>query len=159
MKRLRGKVTYANVVSTLCLFLLLGGGAAFAANRAKNSVGTKQLKKNSVTTAKIRKNAVATAKLRKEAVATAKLKAAAVTGAKLADGAVTSAKLSTAAVGTAQLADGGVTDSKLASKYLAAGTVGVPVAGANLSKQRGPARLVQHQGRGTGRCSHRNGSL
>jgi hypothetical protein len=59
MKNLRGKLTYANVVSTLCLFLLVGGATAFAATKlAKNSVGTKQLKKNSVTSAKIRKDAV-----------------------------------------------------------------------------------------------------
>jgi hypothetical protein len=55
MRRLRGKLTYANVVSTLCLFLLLGGGAAFAAIQLpKNSVGTKQLKKNSVIGSKVK---------------------------------------------------------------------------------------------------------
>lgn len=55
MRRPAGKLTYANVVSTLCLFLLLGGGAAFAASQlGKNSVGTKQLRKNSVTSAKVR---------------------------------------------------------------------------------------------------------
>jgi hypothetical protein len=56
---LREALTYSNVVSTLCLFLLLGGGAAYAAGHlGKNSVGTKQLKRNSVTTAKIRNGAV-----------------------------------------------------------------------------------------------------
>ena len=74
-KTLRGSLTYANVVSTLCLFLLLGGGAAFAASHlGKNSVGAKQLKKNAVTTPKIRKNAVTTAKIGKEAVTGAKIK-------------------------------------------------------------------------------------
>lgn len=54
-QRLRSKLTYANVVSTLCLFLVLGGGAAFAANQlAKNSVGTKQPKKNAVTGEKVK---------------------------------------------------------------------------------------------------------
>jgi hypothetical protein len=54
MKRLRSKLTYANVISTLCLFLLLGGGAAYAANQLpKNSVGAKQLKKGAVTPAKL----------------------------------------------------------------------------------------------------------
>ena len=33
MKKLRGKLTYANVVSTLCLFLLVGGASAFAAGQ------------------------------------------------------------------------------------------------------------------------------
>jgi hypothetical protein len=59
MRRLRGKLTYANVISTLCLFLLLGGGAAFAASHlGKNSVGSKQLKKNSVTGAKVKDNSL-----------------------------------------------------------------------------------------------------
>ena len=31
MRHLRGKLTYSNVLSTLCLFLLLGGGTAYAA--------------------------------------------------------------------------------------------------------------------------------
>ena len=65
MKRLRSNLTYANVISTLCLFLLLSGGAAFAASQlGKNSVGTKQLKKNSVTTAKIKNKAITAAKVK-----------------------------------------------------------------------------------------------
>ncbi|MEA3035626.1 MAG: hypothetical protein QOH04_1391 [Sphingomonadales bacterium] len=64
MKMLQGKLTYANVISTLCLFLLLGGGAAFAATQLpKNSVGSKQLKKSSVTAAKIKNGAVTQAKI------------------------------------------------------------------------------------------------
>jgi hypothetical protein len=64
MKRLRSSLTYSNVVSTLCLFLLLGGGAAYAATHlGKNSVGTKQLKNNSVTTAKIKDQAVRGSKI------------------------------------------------------------------------------------------------
>ena len=54
MSRLRSKLTYANIVSTLCLFLVLGGGAAFAATQLpKNSVGSKQLKKEAVTPSKL----------------------------------------------------------------------------------------------------------
>ncbi len=65
MTNLRVRLTYANVISTLCLFLLLGGGAAYAASQlGKNSVGTKQLKKNSVTTAKIKKAAISGAKVK-----------------------------------------------------------------------------------------------
>jgi hypothetical protein len=56
MNRIRGKLTYANVISTLCLVLLLGGGTAIAATKlAKNSVGAKQLKKGAVTPAKLAK--------------------------------------------------------------------------------------------------------
>jgi hypothetical protein len=54
MKHLRPRLTYANVVSTLCLFLLLGGGAAFAATQLpKNSVGPRQIKRGAITPAKL----------------------------------------------------------------------------------------------------------
>jgi len=61
---LRGKLTYANVVSTLCLCLLVGGGSAFAAAKlAKNSVGTKQIKNGAISTAKLKDGAVTGAKV------------------------------------------------------------------------------------------------
>lgn len=61
MKRFRAKFTYANVISTICLFLVLGGGAAFAATQLpKNSVGSKQIKKEAVTPAKLSSAAKAT---------------------------------------------------------------------------------------------------
>ncbi len=63
---MRPKLTYANVVATLALFIAIGGAGAFAATQlAKNSVGSKQLKKNVVTTAKIKKEAVTAAKVKK----------------------------------------------------------------------------------------------
>src|SRR3954453_7999099 len=54
MKRFVPRPTYANVVSTICLFLLLGGATAFAAGLGKGSVGTRQLKRNAVTSAKVK---------------------------------------------------------------------------------------------------------
>jgi hypothetical protein len=63
MKR-EPRLTYANVVSTLRLFLLLGGGAFAASRLARNSVGSRQLRKEAVDTAKIRNEAVTAAKIR-----------------------------------------------------------------------------------------------
>jgi hypothetical protein len=55
MNKLRGKLTYANVMSTIAVFIALGGATAFAAGQlAKNSVGTKQIKKNAVTGQKVK---------------------------------------------------------------------------------------------------------
>jgi hypothetical protein len=72
---LRRHLTYANVVATISAFVVLCGGAAFAANQlGKNSVGKKQLKANAVTTAKIKKNAVTKAKIRNGAVDGTKVK-------------------------------------------------------------------------------------
>lgn len=77
MKQIRKRLTYANVMSSLAVFLVLGGGAAFAANQlGRNSVGSKQLKRNAVTAAKIKKKAVTTAKIRNGAVTGAKINAA-----------------------------------------------------------------------------------
>jgi Collagen triple helix repeat (20 copies) len=53
MKRLRPRLTYANVISTLCLFLVLGGGAYAATKLPKNSVGTNQLRAGAVTPPKL----------------------------------------------------------------------------------------------------------
>jgi hypothetical protein len=64
MKGIRSRLTYANVVSTLALFLVVAGGTAFAADRlAKNSVGTAQIKNKAITTAKIKNGAVTGAKI------------------------------------------------------------------------------------------------
>jgi hypothetical protein len=62
MKRLRSKLTYSNVVSTLCLILLVGGGTSYAATQMlpKNSVGPKQIRKEAVTPAKLSKAAETT---------------------------------------------------------------------------------------------------
>ncbi len=66
MRQLRDKLTYANVMSTICFALLVSGGAAYAASQlSKNSVGTKQIKKNAVVTSKIKKEAVTAAKVKK----------------------------------------------------------------------------------------------
>jgi hypothetical protein len=115
-KTLRGHLTYANVISTLCLFLVLGGGAAFAATQLpKNSVGPKQLKKNSVAAAKIKNGAVNANKLAANAVSASKLADGAVGTGKLADNAVTTGKLGDAAVSTGKLANEVVTTGKIAN--------------------------------------------
>jgi hypothetical protein len=64
MKRLRARLTYANVMATIAVFIALGGASYAAFKLPKNSVGTKQLKKNAVTTAKIKKKAVTAAKVK-----------------------------------------------------------------------------------------------
>jgi hypothetical protein len=70
MRSLRSRLSYANVISTLCLFMLLGGGAyAAGGGLAKNSVGTKQLKNGAITGKKIKKGTIDSSKLTAETVA------------------------------------------------------------------------------------------
>jgi hypothetical protein len=63
MESVRKRLTYANVMSSIAVFLVVAGGTAFAASQlGKESVGTKQLKKEAVNLAKI--NAAAKSSLK-----------------------------------------------------------------------------------------------
>jgi hypothetical protein len=54
VKQIRKRLTYANVMSSIAVFLVLGGAAFAAVKLPKNSVGTKQLKNNAVISAKVK---------------------------------------------------------------------------------------------------------
>lgn len=115
MKQIRKRLSYANVMSTIAVFLVVGGASALAATQlAKNSVGSKQLKSNAVTSAKIKKEAVAAAKIKNGAVTNTKIANEAVTTEKLGNSSVTVGKLADGSVGTGKLADGAVNSGKLA---------------------------------------------
>ena len=87
MKQIRNRLTYANVMSSLAVFLVLGGATAVAASQiGKKSVGAPQLKANAVTTAKIKKNAVTGKKIKKGAVDGSKVKDNSLTGADINEG-------------------------------------------------------------------------
>ena len=72
MSFLRRHLTYANVVATLALFLVVAGGSALAAKQflPKNSVGTNQIKKNAVTTAKVKNGSITGAKVKESTLGT-----------------------------------------------------------------------------------------
>jgi hypothetical protein len=85
MKQIRKRLTYANVMSSLAVFLILGGATAFA---AVQKIGANEIKANSIKTGKIVK----------EAVTAGKIKNGAITETKIADGAVTTNKIANDAV-------------------------------------------------------------
>ncbi len=72
MRIIRGKLTYANVMATVAVFIALGGGAYAAIQLAKNSVGTKQLKRGAVTGKKVRNATLEERKLTARAIAALK---------------------------------------------------------------------------------------
>lgn len=55
---IRPRLTYANIVATLALFVALGGGAYAAVTLPADSVGTKQLKNRAVTPAKVARETI-----------------------------------------------------------------------------------------------------
>jgi hypothetical protein len=81
VKQIRKRLTYANVMSSIAVFLVLGGATALAASK----ITAKQLQSNSVTTAKIKKNAVTGSKIKDSAISTSKIAKDAVTGDKVAE--------------------------------------------------------------------------
>jgi hypothetical protein len=121
VKQIRKRLTYANVMSSIAVFLVLGGATAFAASK----IGAGQLKANSIKTGKIVKEAVTAGKIKNSAVTTGKVANGAINGGKLANGAVstdkiadlavTNGKLANEAVNNAKLANGAVTGGKIAS--------------------------------------------
>src|SRR6478672_1889927 len=63
---MRRHLTYANVVSTLCLFIVLGGSAVAATQiLPRNSVGTKQIRRHAITKAKLAPKLVSSLKGRR----------------------------------------------------------------------------------------------
>ena len=105
LQRLRSRLTYANVMSTLAVFCVLTG-VGFAVAKMKvprNSVGAKQLKTNAVHSKKISKNAVNASKIASGAVGRSEI----------ANGAVGNGEISNGAVSTKKLADGAVTKGKI----------------------------------------------
>jgi hypothetical protein len=103
MKR---RLSYANVVSTLALFIALTGASAYATSKlAPRSVGEPELRPGAVTAQKIRRNAVTAPKI----------KAAAIKQGKLAEGSVSAAKMSINAIASGSIVNGAVTNEKIAA--------------------------------------------
>jgi hypothetical protein len=143
MKRFRPRLTYANVIASVALFVALGGSAV-AAGLAKNSVGPNQLKKGAVTAAAIRKQAVTSGKIAPKAVtagklgpnavlpgnlgpgiiSTDKIAAAAVTAEKIKNNVVTTNKITNAAVNSTKIANLGVATANLAEKSVTTAKLG-----------------------------------
>jgi hypothetical protein len=95
LKQTRRHLTYANVMSSLAVFLILGGATAFA---AVSKVGANEIKANSIKTGKIVKEAVTAGKIKKNAITESRIANGAVTTNKIADNAVTTNKIANDAV-------------------------------------------------------------
>jgi hypothetical protein len=61
---IRSRLTYANVMSSIALFVALSGGA-YALSVPKNSVGARELRKGAVTTAKVRNHSLRASDLKR----------------------------------------------------------------------------------------------
>jgi hypothetical protein len=72
---MRPKLSYANVMATIAVFIALGGASYAALKVPQNSVGAKQLKKNAVVTTKVKNEAITAAKVKKGTLTGAQINA------------------------------------------------------------------------------------
>jgi hypothetical protein len=122
MGRMSSKLTYANVMATVAVFIALGGASYAATRLPKNSVGTRQLKKGAVSTAKIMDQAITAAKIQNGALTGAQINAStlgAVPDASHATSAVHAATADSAthAATAASAADAATLDGRNASDF------------------------------------------
>jgi hypothetical protein len=102
---MRAKLTYANVMSTIAVFLALAGGVAIGKKLIKGkqikngAISTKKLKNLAVTEGKLADKAVTTGKIGDKQVKQGKIGTGAVNTDKLDDKAVTAAKTDFASIG------------------------------------------------------------
>jgi hypothetical protein len=106
-------------MSSIAVFLVLGGGAAYAAKK----IGSNEIKGNSITTGKLKKEAVTASKLKKNSVTTAKIANGAVTGAKLNLGSIGTVPNATHAINADNAGNANTVNGLAVSKilYTAAG--------------------------------------
>ncbi len=142
MRGLRTHLTYANVISTLCLVLIVGGGAAYAANTVGSSdiidgqvysadvrndtltgggLAATDLRSSSVTTAEIADNQVRSGDVRDEGLSGGGLAAI-----DLGPGSVGSSEVAADSLSSADIANGGLNDEDVGQLAIVnfAGTIG-----------------------------------
>jgi hypothetical protein len=103
------RLTYANIVSTLALFLALGGSAAFAASKIHSG----DIARNAVKSANLAAGAVRTSKIFKRAIVSGKLAVGAVRSNQIAAGAVDAERIGNGAVGSKQIGNAAVAPANL----------------------------------------------
>jgi hypothetical protein len=135
MKRFLPRLTYANVIASLALFIALGG-AAVAAGLPKNSVGPNQIKKGAVTPKALRKGAVTSGKIAPKAVVAGKLGANAVLPGNLGAGIINTSKIAAGAVNAEKIANNVITTNKINNKAVTSAKIAEKgVATGNLAEE------------------------
>lgn len=68
LSRFRARLTFANVLSVISMFVVLGGGAYAASTLPNNSVGTEQIQRDGVTKPDVARDAIGPAELRADSI-------------------------------------------------------------------------------------------
>jgi hypothetical protein len=122
LKRILGRLTYANLMATTAVFIAIGGGA-YAAGLAKNSVKSKQIKNGAVKTADLKNNAVKGAKVKDGSLTGGDLLDGSVGSADVTDESLTSGDLGPDSVGTTEIQTDGVAATEVQDNSLDSGEI------------------------------------
>ena len=133
LRRVRGRLTFANTTSLLALFVALGGTSYAATTLAANSVGSRQIRTNAVGSSEIaysgvrmqdiRSGAVGRSEIGTGAVGQNEIRNDAVGPGELRSNSVAADEIQPNAVGTSELQDGGVDLADLSPAAKAAFTL------------------------------------
>lgn len=117
---LRPRISAPNIVAGAVLGLVLGGGAAYAANEFTG----KNIKNGTLTGADIKNNSLTSADLKNSSVKSIDILNATLTGADVADGGLTGTDLLDGSVTTDDLLDGSITGADVSDNSLTGDDVG-----------------------------------
>lgn len=107
LKRVRSRLTYANVTATLAIFIALGGGA-YAVSLDRNQVKSKHLAMNTAKAKDIATGGVRSAEVADGAIGTSEIGDGSIAAEKIAAGAVGSEAVADGSIGAAEIEDGQV---------------------------------------------------
>jgi hypothetical protein len=158
MQLRKPRLTYANVVATLALFLSLCGGAAFAANTIRSG----DIAPGAVGTADVHQRAITSGKLAVGAVRGNQIAPRSVGSAQIAPGSIGRSELAPDAIGTSEIAPGSIRPDQLevpvstiaeggggSVQPLPTSTSGYPLSGAEWTQRPGEVNLVMAEMTGT----------
>jgi hypothetical protein len=120
------RISYANIVASLALFVALGGTAAAVTALPRDSVGSPQIQKDAVRSPEIAKDAVRSPEIANDAVRAPEIADGAVHSAEIADGAIRVADISTGARNTLKGEQGPPGPAGVSEVRVASGTREVP---------------------------------
>jgi hypothetical protein len=122
---MRPRLTYANVVATLALFLALTGGAVYAASK----ISGKEIKKNSLPGNRIKANTVTNKQVKKQTLTANRIKKATLTNEQIKPGTIQRSALAAGTLSDVIIADASATNLAGASVDNPPGPTPVPLGG------------------------------
>ena len=131
MHNRRPRITYANVASTLALFLAVAGGTTAVALSGRNNVDANDIQKGAVAGREVKNSSLFAKDLGKGAVSASELQGSSVTGGKIKDESVWSRELGAGAVTAPDIHDdavdgGSVIDGSLSGADVLNRSIGEP---------------------------------